>query len=148
MALVLVVDDDPSVRDVVATVLEVDGYEVELVEDGEMAVERLDDREVGMPDVVVLDVMMPGMSGFDVLEWMRAHEWAFDVPVIMLTAKVQLEDQLSGWRHGCDGYITKPFDPDDLVEQIEMLLDIGPELRALRRKDRLAALLARDRSEH
>lgn len=148
MALVLVVDDDPSVRDVVATVLEVDGYEVELVEDGEMAVERLDDREAGMPDVVVLDVMMPGMSGFDVLEWMRAHEWAFDVPVIMLTAKVQLEDQLSGWRHGCDGYITKPFDPDDLVEQIEMLLDIGPELRALRRKDRLEALLARDRSEH
>lgn len=148
MARVLVVDDDPSVRDVVATVLEVDGYEVELVEDGELAVARLDDREAGMPDVVVLDVMMPGMSGFDVLEWMRSHEWAFDVPVIMLTAKVQLEDQLSGWRHGCDGYITKPFDPDDLVEQIEMLLDIGPELRSLRRKDRLEALLARDRGEH
>jgi DNA-binding response OmpR family regulator len=148
MARVLVVDDDPSVRDVVATVLEVDGYEVELVEDGELAVARLDDREAGMPDVVVLDVMMPGMSGFDVLEWMRSHEWAFDVPVIMLTAKVQLEDQLSGWKHGCDGYITKPFDPDDLVEQIEMLLDIGPELRSLRRKDRLEALLARDRGEH
>lgn len=144
MASILVVDDDPSVRGVVQTVLEVEGHDVEVAEDGELAVERLADDEAGVPDIVILDVMMPGMTGFDVLAWMRDHDWVYDVPVIMLTAKVQLEDQLSGWKNGCDGYVTKPFDPDDLTEQVDALLEIGPELRALRRKDRLDSLLAQD----
>ncbi len=147
MARLLVVDDDVAVRGMVVTILEVEGHDVEFVGDGESAIERLGDQEAGLPDLVVLDVMMPGMSGFDVLEWIRAHEWAYDVPVVMLTAKVRIEDQLSGWRTGCDGYVTKPFDPDDLVEQVDTLLDIAPELRGIRRKDRLDALLNRGSSE-
>jgi DNA-binding response OmpR family regulator len=144
MARILVVDDDASVRGVVETVLAVEGHDVEVAEDGEQAVARLSDRETGLPELVVLDVMMPGMSGFDVLAWVREHEWVFDLPVLLLTAKVQLDDQLTGWRTGCDGYVTKPFDPDDLIAQIDTLLDIGPELRAIRRQERLMSLLRQD----
>ena len=144
MARILVVDDDASVREIVETILEVEGHEVELAVDGDAAVARLEDREAGLPEVVVLDVMMPGRSGLDVLAWMRHHEWVYEIPVVMLTAKVQLEDQLSGWREGCDAYVTKPFDPEHLIEQVDTLLDIGPELRAMRRQDRLDALLAGD----
>lgn len=144
MARILVVDDDAPIREVVETVLTVEGHDVELAEDGEQAVDRLRDRDAGMPELVVLDVMMPGRDGLDVLAWMRDDEYAYDVPVILLTAKVQLEDQLSGWRNGCDAYVTKPFDPDALVEQVDTLLDIGPELRSIRRQDRLDLLLSQD----
>lgn len=143
MTRVLVVDDDDSVRAVVQTVLEVErGWDVDLAEDGVVAMEWLDSDDNPTPDVVVLDVMMPGASGFEVLDWLRDHDWYFDLPVIMLTAKVQVEDQLAGWRSGCDGYVTKPFDNQDLLDAIDLVLDAGSELRALRRRDRLAELLA------
>lgn len=141
-ARVLVVDDDASIRQLVSTVLEVErGWEVETAEDGESALERLDDPDRPSPDVVVLDVMMPGMDGFEVLRWLRSHEWLYDTPVVMLTARYQPEDQVSGWRSGCDGYVTKPFENERLVEAIDVVLRAGPELRSLRRRERLADLL-------
>lgn len=139
---VLVVDDDASIRQLVATILDVErGWEVETAEDGEAARARLDDADQPSPDVVVLDVMMPGMDGFDVLRWLRGHEWLYDTPVVMLTARFQPEDQVSGWRSGCDGYVTKPFENEQLVEAIDLVLQAGPELRTLRRRERLSDLL-------
>lgn len=139
---VLVVDDDASVRQLVSTVLEIErGWEVETAENGETAVARLDDPDQPSPDVIVLDVMMPGMDGFELLGWLREHEWLFDTPVVMLTARIQPEDQISGWRTGCDGYVTKPFENSVLVEAIDLVLAAGPELRSLRRQERLAWLL-------
>lgn len=139
---VLVVDDDASIRQLVATILDVErGWEVETAEDGEAALARLDDADQPSPDVVVLDVMMPGMDGFDVLQWLRSHEWLYDTPVVMLTARFQHEDQVSGWRSGCDGYVTKPFENEQLVEAIDLVLQAGPELRTLRRRERLSDLL-------
>lgn len=141
-ARVLVVDDDASIRQLVATVLDVErGWEVETAEDGDAALARLDDPDQASPDVVVLDVMMPGMDGFEVLRWLRSHEWLYDTPVVMLTARFQPEDQVSGWRSGCDGYVTKPFENEQLVEAIDLVLQAGPELRTLRRRERLADLL-------
>ena len=141
-ARVLVVDDDASIRQLVSTVLDVErGWEVETAEDGESALARLDDADQPSPDVVVLDVMMPGMDGFEVLRWLRSHEWLYDTPVVMLTARFQPEDQVSGWRSGCDGYVTKPFENEQLVEAIDLVLQAGPELRSLRRRERLADLL-------
>lgn len=143
MTRVLVVDDDPSVRYVVSMILEVErGFTVETAVDGVDAMERLQDDIMPNPDVIVLDVMMPRLGGFELLEWIREHEWLFDTPVVMLTARVQLEDQLSGWRGGCDGYVNKPFENEDLLEAVDLVLEAGPELRSLRRNDRLAGLLA------
>lgn len=143
MTRVLVVDDDPSVRDIVTTVLEVvGGWDTDAVADGEEAVAWLSDADRPAPDLVVLDVMMPGMDGFEVLSWIRDHEWLYDLPVVMLTAKSGVNDETDGWHRGCDAYVPKPFEPNELVAVVETTLDAGPELRIARRQQRLSALLS------
>lgn len=143
MTRVLVVDDDPSVRDIVSTVLEVvGGWTVETCDDGEVAIDRLSDDEQPVPDLIVLDVMMPRVDGFAVLSWVREHEYLFDLPVVMLTAKAGPIDEADGWHRGCDAYIPKPFEPTELVEVIETTLEAGPELRIARRRKRLEELMS------
>ncbi len=142
MTRVLVVDDDPSVRDIVTTVLEVvGGWDVEAVADGQQALDRLSDEDQPVPDIVVLDVMMPGIDGFSVLSWIRDHDYLYDLPVVMLTAKAGIADETDGWHRGCDAYIAKPFEPTDLVTVVETTMGAGPELRIARRQQRLEALL-------
>ncbi len=144
MTRVLIVDDDPSVREIVSTVLEiVGGWTVEAAEDGRDAISRLEDESAPTPDLVVLDVMMPNVDGFEVLTWIRGHAYLFDLPVVMLTAKAGPGDEAAGWHRGCDAYIAKPFEPTALVEVVETTLAAGPELRIARRRQRLAELLAR-----
>lgn len=142
-ARLLVVDDEPSVRELVGTVLEgLGGFTVETVEDGRHAIERLEDDDVEAPDLIVLDIMMPGIDGLAVLAWIRQHDYLYDLPVVMLTAKTGPGDEAEGWRHGCDAYVTKPFDPQRLVEVVTTTLAAGPELRIARRADRLREVLA------
>lgn len=113
---VLVVDDDPTVAEVVVGYLHRAGYAVERAEDGPAALERF---AAARPDLVVLDLMLPAMDGFEVCRRMRAHG---PVPVIMLTARGDEEDRILGLETGADDYVTKPFSPRELVLRVESVL--------------------------
>ncbi|WP_052344025.1 response regulator transcription factor [Kallotenue papyrolyticum] len=114
--LVLVVDDEPRLIQVVRMNLELEGCRVITATNGREALERVRND---MPDIVLLDVMMPGMDGFEVLRRLRQFS---TVPVIMLTAKDQPEDRVRGLELGADDYIGKPFDQRELVSRIRAVL--------------------------
>ena len=111
----LVAEDDPSIRSMLTTSLTLEGYDVIPVADGGSAIEVL---ENGAVDVVLLDVMMPVKSGYEVVRHLRSSD-AATTPVIMVTAKSSDDDVWEGWRVGVDSYITKPYDVDVLVSEME-----------------------------
>ncbi|MFJ3435944.1 response regulator transcription factor [Streptomyces cyaneofuscatus] len=113
---VLVVDDDPTVAEVVVGYLYRAGYAVDRAGDGAAALERF---AAARPDLVVLDLMLPAMDGFEVCRRMRAHG---PVQVIMLTARGDEEDRILGLETGADDYVTKPFSPRELVLRVESVL--------------------------
>ncbi|WP_406388449.1 response regulator transcription factor [Streptomyces sp. NBC_00887] len=113
---VLVVDDDPTVAEVVAGYLSGAGYEVARAANGPAALEQYAARR---PDLAVLDLMLPGMDGFEVCRRMRAHG---PVPVIMLTARGDEDDRILGLETGADDYVTKPFSPRELVLRVDSVL--------------------------
>jgi two-component system phosphate regulon response regulator PhoB len=119
MALVLVAEDDPDIRELVALKLGQNGFEVRAVGDGLAALEAL---RLNRPDLVILDVMMPGMSGLDVCRRLRADPDTRGTPVILLTARAQQADLLTGTDVGADDYVTKPFSPTDLLGRVRAVL--------------------------
>jgi DNA-binding response OmpR family regulator len=120
MARVLVVDDEPIVRDVVARYLERDGHTIVEASDGETARELL---ERDPPALVVLDVMLPGLDGLALMRWIRSR---FDLPVIMLTARGDESDRIVGLELGADDYMTKPFSPRELAARVRTVLRRAP----------------------
>ncbi|MFU8839772.1 MAG: response regulator [Nitriliruptoraceae bacterium] len=130
-AKVLVVDDEPDVLLLCRVNLEFEGYEVVEAADGHQALERI--RE-DTPDVVLLDVMMPDMDGWQVLGAIKQDPALKDIPVVMLTAKVQDQDQLRGWSQGAADYITKPFSPLALSQVLQDVLATDPEEEERRRR--------------
>jgi two-component system, OmpR family, response regulator MprA len=128
---VLVVDDDPAVRDSLRRSLAFNGYEVDVAADGEEALRRLGERR---PDAVVLDVMMPRLDGLATCRALRAA--GDDVPVLMLTARDEVSDRVAGLDAGADDYLPKPFALEELLARLRALLrrtgsraEEGPELR-------------------
>ena len=117
MPRILVVDDEPRITDVVSAYLAREGHEVDTATDGETAYEL---ARATHPDLLVLDVMLPGRSGFDVLRALRAE--GVDSAVIMLTARDDLIDRVAGLEMGADDYVTKPFEPRELVARIGAVL--------------------------
>jgi DNA-binding response OmpR family regulator len=113
---VLVVDDEPTVREVVAGYLRRDGHEVSEAADGPTALDLLQSEP---PDLVVLDMMLPGVSGLDILRHIRAHG---DLPVIMLTARADEVDRVAGLELGADDYVVKPFSPRELAARVNGVL--------------------------
>ncbi|GAB2874376.1 response regulator transcription factor [Lentzea nigeriaca] len=113
---VLVVDDDTTVRDVVRRYLEHAGYEVELAGDGESALRLMAAHE---PDIVVLDLMLPGIDGLEVCRRIRERG---STPVVMLTALGEEEDRIAGLQIGADDYVTKPFSPRELALRVSSVL--------------------------
>jgi len=109
---VLAVDDEPHIVRLVQVTLERQGYTVIPAYDGKQALEKVESER---PDMVVLDVMMPYLDGFEVLKQLKANPATMDIPVIMLTAKAQDADVFTGWSRGADCYLTKPFNPMELV---------------------------------
>jgi two-component system response regulator MprA len=115
---ILVVDDERAVRESLRRALELEGYEIELAEDGRQALDRLD-AEV-QPDAVILDVLMPGVDGLEVCRTLRARgSW---LPVLMLTARTQVEDRVEGLDAGADDYLAKPFALEELLARLRALL--------------------------
>ncbi|NUP36973.1 MAG: response regulator transcription factor [Streptomyces sp.] len=116
VAHVLVVEDDPTVAEVVCGYLGRSGYTVDQAEDGPTALAR---AAVHRPDLVVLDLMLPGMDGLEVCRRIRGHE---PVPVIMLTARGDEDDRILGLEVGADDYVTKPFSPRELMLRVRSVL--------------------------
>jgi DNA-binding response OmpR family regulator len=144
MAEVLIVDDDPDIRVLLAFTLEDSGFTVRHAGDGAAALAALEERA---PDLMVLDVMMPGIDGFGVLRAMRQHRLAPRTRVLILTCKTEERDHLRGWELGAHEYLTKPFDPDDLVVRLKNLLQASPEQIEDRRTAELQKAELLDRLE-
>ena len=115
---ILAVDDERSIVRLVQVNLQRAGYEVVTAFDGKEALEKVASEE---PDLVVLDVMMPYMDGFEVLQTLRKNPGTRDLPVIMLTAKAQDADVFRGWQSGVDCYLTKPFNPMELISFVKRI---------------------------
>ena len=114
---VLIIEDEKLLADSIKAVLEKKGFQVEAVYDGETGVEY---AELGMYDLLILDVMMPGMDGYQVARKVRSSRCS--TPILMLTAKSGLEDRIEGLNAGADYYLTKPFDSRELLACINALL--------------------------
>ena len=121
VATVLVVDDDPVIQRLLKVNFEMEGYDVIIAGDG---VEGLERARADHPDIVVLDIMMPRMSGLDVAKALKADPATAAIPVMLLSAKAQEADLRAGDDSGADDYLTKPFDPLLLLQRVEVL--IGP----------------------
>jgi two-component system response regulator MprA len=115
---ILVVDDERAVRDSLRRALELEGYSVELAEDGEQALRRLDLEP--QPDAVILDVLMPGADGLEVCRRLRAS--GMRVPVLMLTARAEVDSRVAGLDAGADDYLPKPFALAELLARLRALL--------------------------
>ncbi|MDF6101991.1 response regulator transcription factor [Gordonia hongkongensis] len=116
-AKVLVVDDEENIRQLLSVSLKFQGYEVETAADGQAALDRC---RIAKPDVLVLDVMMPGMDGFGLLRRLRAD--GVEAPALFLSARDTVEDKINGLTVGGDDYVTKPFSLEEVVARLQVLL--------------------------
>ena len=145
---ILVVDDERAVRESLRRALELEGYEIELAGDGSEALSRLESSEE--PDAMILDILMPGVDGLEVCRQIRAT--GSKLPVLMLTARTEVEDRVAGLDAGADDYVTKPFALEELLARVRALLrrttdedgdvlrfadlELDPGTREVRRGDR------------
>ena len=113
---ILVVDDEEHIRELIGFYLDKEGFEMIEANDGEEALEKIENEYI---DLAIVDVMMPNMDGFTFVEEMREFK---DTPVIMLTARSQSVDKLRGFSLGIDDYVTKPFDPQELLARVKTIL--------------------------
>ncbi|MFH1149615.1 MAG: response regulator [Actinomycetota bacterium] len=146
---ILVVDDDPTMVKLINVNLKLNNYSVVEAVSGEQALEVIQTEPL---DLVVLDIMMPGVDGWEVLRRIRSNTETQEMPVILVTAKTQDSDVIRGWELGADEYVIKPFNPLLLVEVIKMVLDRSYDERLERRrkqKEKLEVLrsLSRPKTE-
>lgn len=115
---VLLIEDEPNIIEAISFILSRDGWTVHTHEDGETALDKL---RVSLPDMVILDVMLPGKSGFDILRELRADPEMADLPVMMLTARGQTKDRDLAEQLGVSHFMTKPFSNADVLEHVRAL---------------------------
>ena len=115
---ILVVDDERAVRESLRRALELEGYEIELADDGIAALETVEAN--GEPDAMILDILMPGLDGLEVARQLRRG--GSRLPILMLTARVEVDDRVAGLDAGADDYVTKPFALDELLARVRALL--------------------------
>jgi two-component system alkaline phosphatase synthesis response regulator PhoP/two-component system response regulator VicR len=130
---VLVVDDEEGIRVLCRVNLELGGFEVMEAADGVEAVEKV---RTARPDLVFLDLMMPRMDGWQVLDALKSDAATADIPIVLLTARTSEEDQMRGWGEGILEYLAKPFNPQRLVEWAEQALQPRTADIAQRHKER------------
>lgn len=119
---IMVVDDNPDIVTIVKTILEGRGYSVQCAYSGLEVFGLLEEKK---PDLIILDIMLPQMDGLEVLTKLKGAPDTASIPVILLTAKVQYEDVLGGYKLGADYYITKPFTSTQLINGINLLMGEG-----------------------
>ena len=117
---VLVVDDDPVILKLLEVNFEMEGFGVLVARDG---AEGIEVARTGKPDVIVSDIMMPKVSGLELVVALKSDPSTSDIPIILLSAKAQNADVRTGLDAGADDYVTKPFEPLDLVDRVNKLLD-------------------------
>lgn len=139
-ARALVVDDAADIRLLAELVLSMEGFKVTSVGSGAEALQLLVGGE--LPDIVLLDVQMPDIDGWETLSRLRADSRTAELPVVLCTVKGLPEDSLRGWTLGCDGYLGKPFDITDLVRELRQVLARPCAERAALRRQRVAELAA------
>ncbi|MDG1125601.1 MAG: phosphate regulon transcriptional regulator PhoB [Pseudomonadales bacterium] len=118
-ASILIVEDEKEIRELLVFTLLRDGYEVIEAETAEVALEKIDNR---LPDLILVDWMLPGMDGIDLAKRLRRDELTADLPIVMLTARGEEADKLRSFAGGIDDYITKPFSPRELLARVKALL--------------------------
>ena len=121
---ILVVDDDPNVIAIAKELLDED-YNLKAATTGEEALKIARDF---IPDLIILDIMMPGMDGYEVCRRLREQSILLDVQIIMVSSKGELEDRIKGKEMGADDYITKPFEEEDLLESVSFFLNTPPQV--------------------
>jgi DNA-binding response OmpR family regulator len=137
VARVLVIDDEDDVLLLCRVNLQHAGHEVLEALDGDRGLEL---ARSGRPDIVVLDLMLPSIDGYEVLAALRDDDRTRHLPVLVLTAKAQIEDELRSWRAGAAEFLTKPFPPQTLVEALERVVAASQDEREARRHDALREL--------
>lgn len=116
---ILLIEDEAAIREMTAMALERAGYEVREAEDASQAERVLSD---GVPDLILLDWMLPGSSGIEVARRLRRDDYTREVPIIMLTARSEEDDRIRGLESGADDYVTKPFSPRELIARIKAVM--------------------------
>ena len=138
MPRILVVDDQPDIRLMCRVNLQLEGYEVLEAGDGEAGLEMVRNEH---PDLILLDVMMPGLDGWQFMEAIKADASTAQIPIVLLTARVQREDEIRGWLSGAADYLPKPFNPSTLTEVVRRtLLHENEDDRRQRALDKLSIL--------
>lgn len=124
MKKILVVDDEPHIAKLVKNILSSEHFQVDEANTAVGALEMIKHKKY---DMVVLDVMMPNMNGYELCEKLRENPETYDIPVIFLTAKHAVGDKIQAIHAGADDYITKPFDPEELIVKVYALLNENPK---------------------
>ncbi len=126
MEQVLVIEDDINVRENIAEVLRFKGFDVSVAMDGAIGLSKLKDQRF---DLVISDIMMPGIDGYQVLQRIKKNPATSQIPVILLTAKTMIESKIEGLEYGADDYITKPFNAKELAARVNNLIDTRKMLK-------------------
>jgi two-component system phosphate regulon response regulator PhoB len=119
MEHILIVEDEVDIANLISFNLERAGYTTEMVHDGREGLEKILKEQ---PDLVVLDLMLPGMDGFQILKELQRDSRTHAIPVLMLTAKSQIDDRIKGLESGADDYLTKPFSPKELLLRVQAIM--------------------------
>ena len=125
--MILIVDDEPHMLRLLGMALEHVGYRIAVAQDAKQALAKVQSEN---PDLIILDVMLPGVSGVELCQQLRQEPGTADIPIIMLSAKVEVADRIAGLKAGADEYVIKPVDPAELAARVESLLT-----RVRRRKE-------------
>lgn len=131
---ILVVEDEEALRQVLSFFLERKGYDVRMVANGQEAIRAIRDAE---PNLIILDLMMRPVSGWEVLHWMKDHQRLPHIAVLIVSALVHLQEQMHGFEEGAIEYVTKPTRPSLIMERVESILSLTEEERAMLRHKRL-----------
>lgn len=120
---ILAIDDDPMIRNLLSAILKSDGYDIETVDSGTAAFSWIMKQPQPIKlDLIILDVVMPGLNGLDVLTRLKLHATTAKIPVVMLTGEAKNKDLFSGYNQGAEYYITKPFNKDQLIWGIKLAM--------------------------